>query len=168
MPAVGPGVNLAALATGVTGTGTVIGVDKDPAMVSAARRGIAGAGAAGVLRADIHALPVASGIVDRARVDRVLQHVRDPALVIAELRRAARPGAIVSLAEPDWATLAIDADDLRASADFTRYTCSEVVRNASIGRQLARLASAAGFTVRSAGRSRPCSTTLNRPTGCSA
>jgi ubiquinone/menaquinone biosynthesis C-methylase UbiE len=145
----GPGTNLGDLAVGVTSTGRVIGVDTDPAMVQAARTRMAEQPAVEVRLGDAHALPVDDGAVDRVRVDRVLQHVTSPAEVIAELRRVSRPGAVVSLAEPDWATLAIDADDLRTATDFTRYTCAKVVRNASVGRQLARLAAAAGFTVRS-------------------
>lgn len=145
----GPGVNLADLAADVTGAGAVIGIDIDPVMAREARQRTAGLPVVRVLRGDAHALPLADASIDRARVDRMLQHVRDPALVIAELRRVARPRALIALAEPDWATLAGAADDLGASADFTRYTCSQVVRNASIGRQLARMVSAAGFTVRS-------------------
>ncbi len=145
----GPGTNLEDLANAVTATGTVIGLDRDPVMVAEARRRMAPCGWAGVLLGDAHALPVGDGCVHRARVDRVLQHVASPAGVLAELRRVSRRGALITLTEPDWATLAIDAADLPTSWDFTRYTCSEVVRNASIGRQLARLAAAAGFTIRS-------------------
>ena len=129
--------------------GNVIGVDCDPVMIAAAQRRTVEYSVVDVRLGDVHALPVAASSVDRARADRVLQHVDDPAAVIAELRRVTRPGAVVTLAEPDWATLAIDADDLRTSADFTRYICAEAVKNSSIGRQLARLAGAVGFTVRS-------------------
>jgi ubiquinone/menaquinone biosynthesis C-methylase UbiE len=75
-------------------------------------------------------------------------HVADPTRVLAELRRVARPGAVIGLAEPDWDTLVIDAEDLATSRAFTRYTTAEVVRNAAIGRRLARLTEQAGFTVR--------------------
>jgi hypothetical protein len=61
----------------------------------------------------------------------------------------ARPDAVLTLAEPDWGMLAIDAPDPAASAAFTRFTCDKVVRNARLGRQLARLADDAGWTVRS-------------------
>jgi ubiquinone/menaquinone biosynthesis C-methylase UbiE len=150
----GPGVNLPDLAAGVGGHGLVLGVDHNPEMAGeAGRRWLAsGPGTAGrvvVLRGDAHALPLADATADRARCDRVLQHVRDPAAAIAELRRVARPGAVLTMAEPDWDTLAIDAPDLAASAAFTRFTCDKVVRNARLGRQLSRLAGRAGWTVRS-------------------
>ena len=53
----------------------------------------------------------------------------------------------MALAEPDWATLAIDSDDLATSDAYVRFVCSDVVRNARIGRKLARLARASGFQV---------------------
>jgi ubiquinone/menaquinone biosynthesis C-methylase UbiE len=147
----GPGVNLADLAAAVTATGTVIGVDRDPAMVQEARRRTADCREVIDIRlGDAHALPVENDSVDRARADRILQHVTDPAAAIREMRRVMRPGGLVSLSEPDWASLVIDASDLAASAAFASYTCAEVVRNASVARQLARLAGEAGFAVRSA------------------
>ena len=100
-----------------------------------------------VTAGDAHALPVATDSVDRAHADRVLQHVADPGAVLRELARVVRPGAVVGLAEPDWATLAIAAEDLEASQAFTEHTVTMVVRNASVGRQLARLGAAAGFEV---------------------
>jgi ubiquinone/menaquinone biosynthesis C-methylase UbiE len=142
----GPGTDLLALAAGVGPAGSVIGIDGNPAMVAQARAG-AGGPTVEVILGDAHALPVSDNSVDRIRVDRMLQHVRDPARVIAELRRVSRPGALVALAEPDWATLTIDTDDVAISNAFVGFICSDVVRNARIGRGIARLAQAAGFQV---------------------
>ncbi|MFI5805026.1 hypothetical protein [Streptomyces sp. NPDC051561] len=58
------------------------------------------------------------------------------------------PGAdLPALAEPDWDTLVVDAEDLDTSRAFTRCTTSEAVRHATIGRRLARDAERAGFAV---------------------
>lgn len=51
---------------------------------------------------------------------------------------------------PDWDTLtvdAVDAEDLETSRAFTRYTAEKVVRRATVGRRLARLAVEAGFGI---------------------
>ncbi|MFI7102262.1 methyltransferase domain-containing protein [Streptomyces sp. NPDC050161] len=143
----GPGTDLGALAERVGRDGTVIGVDRDRAMLAEARRRTTGLPAVEVREGDAHALPVEPGSVDRARIDRVLMHVADPAAVLAQLHRVTRPGALLALAEPDWDTLVVDADDLETSRAFTRYTASVAVRNATIGRRLARHAERAGFTV---------------------
>ncbi|MEU2110175.1 methyltransferase domain-containing protein [Streptomyces sp. NPDC019507] len=143
----GPGTDLPSLAERVGDGGTVIGVDRDPAMLDRARQRTAHLPVVDVREGDAHALPVEPGTADRARIDRVLMHVADPEDVLAQLRTATRHGALIGLAEPDWDTLVVDAEDLDTSRAFTRYTASEVVRNATIGRSLARHASRAGFAV---------------------
>ncbi|MCI0689423.1 MAG: methyltransferase domain-containing protein [Sporichthyaceae bacterium] len=145
----GPGTDLPALAAAVGEQGSVIGVDHDPTMVAEAGRRVADLDWVRVRVGDAHALPVPDATVDRARCDRVLQHVADPMGVVAQLRRVVRAGGLIALAEPDWDTLVIDDPDLATSRAYTRYVSTQVVRNATIGRQLGRLAEQAGFPVRS-------------------
>ncbi|MEU8868816.1 methyltransferase domain-containing protein [Streptomyces umbrinus] len=135
------------MAARVGANGTVIGVDRDHAMLSEARRRTSNLPGVEIREGDAHALPVEPGTVDRAKIDRVLMHVAEPASVLAQLHLATRQGARVALAEPDWDTLAVDAEDLDTSRAFTRYTTSEVVRHATIGRSLARHAEQTGFVV---------------------
>ncbi|MFE9920664.1 methyltransferase domain-containing protein [Streptomyces sp. NPDC005774] len=143
----GPGADLPELAERVGVSGTVIGVDRDPAMLTEARRRTRDLSAVEIREGDAHCLPVMPGSVDRAKIDRVLMHVAEPVDVLAQLHSVTRPGALIGLAEPDWDTLTVDAEDLGTSRAFTRYTTSEVVRHATIGRSLARHAEQAGFTV---------------------
>jgi ubiquinone/menaquinone biosynthesis C-methylase UbiE len=138
----GPGIDLRSL---LAAGADVIGVDRDPAMVTEARRRAPGAD---VRQGDAHALPVADGSADRARTDRVLQHLAQPDAVLAEIFRALRPGGVVGLAEPDWDTLTVAADDVETSRGFARFTAGRV-RNPTIGRELARMTVRAGFELRS-------------------
>ncbi|GAA1897571.1 methyltransferase domain-containing protein [Streptantibioticus ferralitis] len=144
----GPGTDLAAMAAAVAPGGRVIGVDHADDMVREARQRLAGTPGVEVREGDAHDLPLDTSSVDRARVDRVLMHVTDPAEVLAELRRVVRPGGLVGLAEPDWDTLVVDPGDPETVRAFNRFVTGNQVRNATIGRQLARLGAAAGFTVR--------------------
>ncbi|MCX4684284.1 methyltransferase domain-containing protein [Kitasatospora purpeofusca] len=143
----GPGTDLASLAEAVTGTGTVIGVDRDPAAVDAARERTADRRTVTVRLGDIHDLPLPDHAADRARTDRVLQHVADPAQALREFHRVLRPGGRLVMGEPDWDTLAVDHPDSDLSRAYTRFVTDKVVRNARIGRQLPRLAAEAGFAV---------------------
>lgn len=143
----GPGTDLPALAERVGDRGTVIGVDRDPAMLAQARERTTGLHRVEIREGDVHALPVEPGTVDRAKIDRVLMHVAEPADALVQLHRATRPRARIGLAEPDWDTLIVDAEDLETSRAFTRYTTAEMVRHATIGRSLARFAEQAGFSV---------------------
>jgi ubiquinone/menaquinone biosynthesis C-methylase UbiE len=138
----GPGIDLRSL---LAAGAEVVGVDRDPAMVAEARRRAPGAD---VREGDAHALPVADGSADRARTDRVLQHLAQPDAVLAEIFRALRPGGVVGLAEPDWDTLTVAADDVETSRGFARFTAGQV-RNPTIGRELARMTVRAGFELRS-------------------
>ncbi|WP_438290345.1 methyltransferase domain-containing protein [Streptomyces sp. HUAS TT7] len=143
----GPGGDLDALAEEVTSSGRALGVDHDPHMVKRARTRLAGRPQACVLQADAHALPAGDASVDRAWTDRTLQHAADPDRVLAEIRRVLRPGGRLVMAEPDWESLVFDHPDLEASRAYTRHIVERIVRNALVGRQLARRAAQAGFDV---------------------
>jgi ubiquinone/menaquinone biosynthesis C-methylase UbiE len=145
----GPGTDLPALAGAVGRTGTVIGLDQDRGMLCAARQRTEAHPQVEIWAGDAHALPLRDASVDRARADRVLQHVVDPAKAVAELRRVLRPDGLVALAEPDWDTLAIGGADTTTSRAYTHYVATRVVRNATIGRHLGRLLHNAGFVVES-------------------
>ncbi|MEU3301702.1 methyltransferase domain-containing protein [Streptomyces sp. NPDC006678] len=143
----GPGTDLAALAGAVTPSGRVIGVDSSQEMVERARGRTEGLAAVEVQLADVHGLPFDDGSIDRARTDRVLQHVADPDQALAEARRVLRPGGRLVMGEPDWDSLTIDCPDIDVARAYTHHITDKVVRNGVIGRQLARLAQDAGFAV---------------------
>lgn len=139
----GPGTDLLQAAELVAPGGLVVGLDVDRGMLDAAAA--AGSGAR-LLAADAHALPLAAGSVDRLRADRALQHLEAPSVALEEFLRVLVPGGIAVLAEPDWRTLVIDGGREEVSRRFVDYTCEQVVRNATVGRELARLGEDAGFT----------------------
>lgn len=143
----GPGTDLAAMAEAVGPDGTVAGVDRDDAMLATARERMAGRPNVSLHAGDLHELPLDDASADRAHTDRVLQHVADPARALAEIGRVLRPGGRVVLAEPDWDALLLDTPDPEVSRGYARFITTEVVRNATIGRGLARLCAEAGLTV---------------------
>lgn len=136
----GPGTDLPAMAAVA---GRVLGLDSDPEMVARARARDVGE----VILGDARALPLAPATVDRVRTDRMLQHVASPAGVLAEARRVLRPGGRLVMGEPDWETLAIDHPRQELSRAYTRFVADKVIRNPTVGRELPRLAEAAGFEV---------------------
>lgn len=144
----GPGTDLGRLADAVGIDGSVVGVDREPRMLDEARRRLAYRPNVELRQGDVHELPLPDGSVDRIRVDRVLQHVLDPARAMAEVRRVLRPGGLFGMAEPDWDTLAVADEDVETSRRFATYVASRV-RNATIGRELVRLSVQAGLRVRS-------------------
>ncbi|MCX5065429.1 methyltransferase domain-containing protein [Micromonospora lupini] len=143
----GPGTDLGRLADAVRAGGLVVGVDRDARMLAEAARRLADRPEIDLRAGDAHALPLDDTSMDRARIDRVLMHVADPATVLTEVRRVLRPGGLVAMAEPDWDTLAVADEDVRTSRSFARFVAARV-RNPTIGRELVRLSAQAGLRVR--------------------
>ncbi len=124
--------------------GQVVGFDASRALLTAAQRQLAGCDGVVLLAADARRLPCADGVFDAVRIDRALQHIEAPGMVIAEMRRVTRPGGIVAASEPDWASFSLGADDDPAVATIiAEWTAS--FRNPRIGRQLAELFAAGGL-----------------------
>jgi SAM-dependent methyltransferase len=131
----GRGDDVRALAPRVGPTGCVVGIDVSETLIGEARQ----RGATSCVEfqpADAHAMPFADASFDAARVERALQHVEDPAGVLAEMARVVRPGGIIVASEPDWGTLAVDADDRAITREVGRLICDHHIRNGWIGRQL--------------------------------
>ena len=143
----GPGTDLAAFAAAVGPAGRVVGIDSDPGAVRAAA-GVADSWPqATVELGDVHALALPDDSVDRVHTDRVLQHVDDPAVAIAEVARVLKPSGIAGLAEPDWDTLVVDHPRPALVEAYRRFVVERSVRNARIGRQLPALCERQGMPV---------------------
>jgi ubiquinone/menaquinone biosynthesis C-methylase UbiE/DNA-binding HxlR family transcriptional regulator len=72
--------------------GRVIAVDESKAMLSAARRRLAGVPNVELRTGALEALPLADGELDAAVLSLVLHYVPDPAAALAEVHRAVKPG----------------------------------------------------------------------------
>jgi ubiquinone/menaquinone biosynthesis C-methylase UbiE len=135
----GTGDDVRAMAAIVGAGGRAVGVDVSEALLAEARKRAELDGVAIELHAgDAHALPFADGSFDVVRTERVLQHVQDPARVLAEMARVARVGGRIAAAEPDWQTLLVDAPDRALARRILDARCDRIA-NGWIGRQLAAL-----------------------------
>jgi SAM-dependent methyltransferase len=131
--------DVAAAAAGVQ----VVGVELSPAQIAAtvSRPGLT------FLQGDAHALDFPDGSFDLVYARYLLEHVADPARVLREMRRVARPGGLVAACENDVSLMRFDppcpAFD-RAWETFTRFQ-STLGGDGLIGRRLYRLFRDAGF-----------------------
>jgi len=73
----------------------VIAVDREPAMIEAARRRLEAHAVAEVRRGDLENLPIEDGELDAAVISLVLHHVARPLPAIVEAARALRPGGVL-------------------------------------------------------------------------
>ncbi|GHB77665.1 methyltransferase [Streptomyces cirratus] len=120
----GTGRALPALRAAVGPSGTVIGADLTPEMLTAARD--AGrADAAALLLTDVTRLPLREGVLDAVFAAGLIAHLPDPESGLLELARVVRPGGRLALFHPiGRAALAarqgreLTPEDLRAAANL--------------------------------------------------
>ena len=77
--------------------GRVVAMDREPAMLEAARRRLRGVANVEVRRGDLANLPADTGEFDAAVLSLVLHHVREPAAILAEARRVLVKGGVLLL-----------------------------------------------------------------------
>jgi SAM-dependent methyltransferase len=141
----GLGVDIRRMAAAVGADGRAVGADASRALLDEARSLPAGDLVEWCL-ADAAQLPYPDAEFDAVRIERVLEHMADPAAAVSEAVRVARPGGRVCLCEPDWGTLVVGGLDLETS-DEVRRVMSRTVRNPFIGRDLPSLVVDAAPTV---------------------
>jgi SAM-dependent methyltransferase len=120
---------------------TAVGVDTSEVMLREARQR-----APRLARADGAALPFAPASFDGVRIERVLQHVHDPATVVGEVRRILRdPGGFVTVFEPDYTgTFRVESEVDPAGDLLARHL---LPRHPGIGGQVAELLRDHGFRI---------------------
>ena len=140
----GTGRDVRAMAERVAPDGIAVGVDSSRGMIAQAVARTHTDERAEFRVADALALPFGDDEFDAVRTERTLQHVPDPVLALAEMRRVAKPGACFVAIEPDWDTLTIDGDPFEVTlAVCNRWADS--IRNPRTGRELPELMLAAGW-----------------------
>lgn len=93
---------------------------------------------------DLKALPFPDGAFSRCRVDRVLQHMPDPARAVRELARVLEAGGLMLAYDNDWETFSITSDDGRTTSILAAAWCGSFM-NPRIGRELRDHLASAGL-----------------------
>ena len=75
---------------------------------------------------------------DGCRIDRVLQHIADPAAAIGEMVRVLRPGGVLVAFDNDWETLTVDSADRALTRSVLNAWCDRFP-SGWIGRRLVPL-----------------------------
>lgn len=117
-----------------------VGVDPSAVLLAVARE--RGGGSYPLLQANGEALPFRDESIAGAQIERVLQHVAQPSVVLVEVVRCLRRGALLTVFEPNWAgfTVRSESGDERCG-----WLCA--VRHPEVGGSLWDLIEAAGCTV---------------------
>ncbi len=140
----GLGDDAAALAKRVAPGGSVVAVDGSQAMVDAARERHRDVAGLSFEVADATQLPYSEGSFDGCRIDRVLQHIADPAAAIGEMVRVLRPGGVLVAFDNDWETLTVDSADRALTRTILNAWCDRFP-SGWIGRRMVGLFLEAGL-----------------------
>lgn len=142
----GAGEEARRLAALVVPDGEVVAVDASATTVAVAAERHDG-GPVRYAVGDIMSLDYPNGSFDGVRTERVLQHVADPDMAVAELARVTRTGGRVCLIDTDWESAATDGlpDDL-VSTLMTTLNSSGRMHHPTMGRTLRRRLVQAGLS----------------------
>ena len=142
----GAGQETLDLALAVGSHGHVVGIDNSETMLQEARARAAEAQLqVEYVLAEATCLPFADASFDGCQASRVLAHLREPQLAVAEMVRVARPGARIVVADGDLDLIAIDIPDRALARKIIHAACDQMVQG-WLGRQIPRLLQAAGLS----------------------
>lgn len=137
--------------------GHVTGVDSDPARVETASSHAGDAGVEDVefLVADVNSLPFEDGRFDAVFANGLIEHLPDPRVGLAELRRVLKPDGIIGVRSPDWGSALLHPETrmLQSSIALRNQWQSHRGGHPEAGRRLRGLLIEAGFLDVSAGAS---------------
>ncbi len=140
----GLGDDAASLAKLVAPGGWVVAIDGSQTMIEAARGRHGDVAGLSFDVADAAHLPFDDASFDACRIDRVLQHVADPASAILEMVRVIRPGGVLVAFDNDWETLTVDSTDRVITRSVVNAFCDRFP-SGWIGRRLLPLFLRAGL-----------------------
>jgi SAM-dependent methyltransferase len=134
----GAGSDLATLATCLAEPCEIIGLDASAALLTRAGERHEVRNRCSLVKGDILNNPFRDGSFDACRIDRVLQHLHEPALAIHELVRIIRPGGMLVAFDNNWDTFSISLDDREITARISRFW-RDSFASGRIGKDLPRL-----------------------------
>ena len=164
----GPGTITLGLAARVA-PGRVVGIDREPAPLTAARTGADEKGLHNLDFAvgDAYALDFADDRFDIVHAHQVLQHLTDPVAALVEMRRVCRPGGLVAVRDADYAAMTWHPANPRLDRwlDIYHRVARHNDAEPDAGRLLKSWTLAAGFTELTCTASAWCYSTRTNGTG---
>jgi ubiquinone/menaquinone biosynthesis C-methylase UbiE len=104
--------------------GKVIGLDSSSAMIEKARSRQIPAGLnVRFQTGDVKALPFPDNSFSRCRIDRVLQHIREPEKAVSELVRVLEPDGLLLAYDNDWNSFSVTSRDLETARTLENLWC---------------------------------------------
>jgi len=141
----GVGTDLVALASRLPAGSGIVGIDASESLLARAAERTKGIhGPCSLVRGDLTKIPCRDNVFDACRIDRVLQHIREPEATIRELARVLKPGGVLVAFDNDWETFSISLGDQEIAARIRR-AWHDSFASGRVGKDLPSLFEACGI-----------------------
>jgi len=135
----GAGVDLPNLASALPAPSEIVGFDASASLLARAGDRIADCSTrCRLVKGDILHTPFRDGAFGACRIDRVLQHIHEPACAIEELARTLAQGGVLVAFDNDWDTFTISLDDQKL-AERIRHSWRDSFASGRIGHDLPQI-----------------------------
>jgi len=141
----GLGAEAIAIAGRLGPKGRVVGLDVSATLIEAARQAVPANPKIEFVVGDAHRLSFPDATFDACRVDRALQHMRAPLMVLQEMTRVLKPGGMLLAYDNDWDTFIVDAADAMLTRRILDVWTNSFAHG-RVGRQLYAHFRACGFS----------------------
>ncbi|MDF3078424.1 MAG: hypothetical protein K0S09_2313 [Sphingobacteriaceae bacterium] len=114
----------------------VIGVDHDQLLLDKGKESANGSPNVEFMLSEATKIPFEDGSVSGVRAERLIQHLKEPEAVFAEINRALNPGSPVVIVETDWPNLTFYNGPTAVERKINRYLTEVKINNGTAARKL--------------------------------
>ncbi len=141
----GPGIDAINIAKILGQQVKVTGIDHDPVMIDKAKASAQVVPNVDFILSEAYPVPFDDQSVDGARAERLLQHLKEPAALVAEAYRVLRPGSPFVIVETDWSSLSFYNADISTAKKVNDYLTGRKVNNGAVARETSNLLKGSHF-----------------------
>lgn len=122
-----------------------VGVDHDASLIEIARKNAPEGANLEFHVAEGDRLPFADSCIQGLRAERLVQHLKTPATVYAEMHRILVPGAAAVIVESDWSSLHFYHSEVATTRKLVTFLTESKINNGYAAPRLIQYFSEAGF-----------------------
>ncbi|PJJ83175.1 methyltransferase domain-containing protein [Mucilaginibacter auburnensis] len=123
----------------------VIGIDHDPVMVAQGKTDAKDIDNVSFIQSEAAPLPFEDESIAGLRTERVIQHLKAPQQVVAEVHRILKPGSPFVIIETDWHSLSFFTEFIETEKKINAYLTDIKVNNGFAARKLTSYLAAQSF-----------------------
>ena len=123
----------------------IIGVDHDPVMIQVGKNESGGMGNIDFILSDAYNLPFENETIAGLRTERLIQHLKDPEKVIAEVGRILKKDAPFVIIETDWHSLSFYTEFIDVQKKLNMYLTEAKINNGFAAQNLVSYLQFVGF-----------------------